>query len=490
MPARNKFHFLNFTNGIYNDSSPLIIPENALYNASNIDTTYEPGSTRKRPGYENIGSALQASKSILGLHNFRQSASTQKMLATVDDATSDDTQLFYSTGGSWTEISAAETAWANKAGMNVEMEDFIGYCFFVGYGATDGFLPVGSLTGTTFSTSTNVTSMPSAKFIKRYRDRLYIFNCDIGGTAYPYRCYFSSVPSAGSITWTVASDFIDVDFSEAGTGLATNWDRLVLFTEYGAYMYNQDEKKAVWDVGCSNHRTIRNHGQYMIWANRDGVYVSTGGKPQNVSGRMKKFILASNITTAFAEVVDEEYYLYLGSVTVNDVTFTNCAIVWNIATNTWRVEEYADTIKTFGKYYSSGQDYLYMGDSTGDVHRRGKYTDATLLTSDDGNDIDSWFQTGALHLGDPSTVKRLGKIIAYSNRAQGLMLKSRVFDTNTQAVSKFVKLIQLKDFISEMQINPRKGHFLQIEGIERSSLPYWNLYGFTVTIDIDKPLKN
>ena len=179
------------------------------------------------------------------MHHFRQSSSVEKILATVNNAAGTNLVLAYNNAGTWTDIALAN-AWDAYEDCDVEMEDFINYCFFVGYDDTDSvFLPVGSLTGTTFSTSTNVTNMPKAKYIKRYRDRLYIGNCDISGTAYPYRVYFSSVPSAGSISWTVASDFIDVDYSEAITGLGENWDRLMIFTEFSAYVYNQSEKKKV-----------------------------------------------------------------------------------------------------------------------------------------------------------------------------------------------------------------------------------------------------
>lgn len=482
-------HYLNFVEGLYSDTPPHLVPENGLYLMDNVNVIYKPGAILKRCGYSQIGATLQAGKSITGLHNFRQSASVQKMLATVDDSTSDDTQLFYSTGGAWTEITGGETAWANKAGINVEMEDFIGYCFFVGYGTTDGFLPVGSLTNTTFSTSTNVTNMPAAKYIKRYRDRLYVANC-FETSDRPYRVYYSGIPTAGSISWTVATDFIDVDYSEEITGIETNWDLLMIFTEYSAYMYNQTSKKKVWDVGCSNHRTIKNSGGYMIWANRDGVWISTGGRPENVSGRIKDFIKYVDMTDTFAEVVDEEYHLYLGSVTVNGVSYSNCTAILNIPTMTWRIHEYYDTPTIFAKFYSSGDDILWMGANDGEVHKFGKYTDSTLITSDDGNDIFSWFQTGAIMLGDPTVSKKLNKIFAYADRGLGLNLKSRVIDNNTMGVTEFKKLGEIKKYINEYAVNPNKGNFLQIEGTETGQLPYWSLFGYSVDFGADKLPKN
>lgn len=486
---------VNWSEGAYTDVSIHNVPSGigggtaGLFVQDNVVTTYKIGTLLKRCGYSQIGGTLEASNSITGLHNFRQTAAIQKMLATVNDATDDDTQLFYSTGGSWTEITTAETAWANKANINVEMEDFLGYCFIVGWGSTDGFLPPLSLTGTTTSTSTNITSMPSAKYVKRYRDRLFVANCDISATAYPFRVYYSDLPIAGAIAWTVATNFFDVDYSEAITGLGENWDRLMVFTEYSAYMVTGVSplvKKKVWDIGCSNHRTIRNSGQYMIWANRDGVWMSAGGAdPVNVSGRVKDFIDFSNMTNAFAEVVDEEYHIYLGSVTVNGVTYSNLTLILNIPSMTWRWHEYFDGFSIFGKFYSAGQDFLYMGATDGEVHQLGKYTDTTLVNTDDGQPIHSWFQTGAISFGTPAERKEIKKMFAYADKAQGLFLKARIVDANNQGVTEFKPLGELTKYINEFQVNPDKGNFIQIEGVENGSLEYWSLFGLTFDVNLD-----
>jgi hypothetical protein len=496
------FHFLNFLEGLYTDTSPILIPDGqgqtagALHAMSNINHVFRYGTLMKRPGYQKVSATLQSGKSITGLHNFRQSSSVQKMLATVDDATSDDTQLFYKTSaGAWTEIAGAETAWANKAGIKVEMEDFSGYCYIFGYGATDGFLPPQSLTGTTIGT-TNLTSVPSAKYVKRYRDRLYIANCDISGTAYPFRVYFSSVPVAGAITWDTTNDFFDVDYSEQITGIGENWDRLMIFTEYACYMYNQSEKKKVWDVGCTNHRTIKNSGAYTIFANRDGVWMTTGGRPENIAARVIDFIRTTDMTNDFAEIVDEEYHLHTGSATVNGISYSNCSIIVHIPSRTWRVNEYYDTMSIFAKYNASGHDFLYMGANDGDVHVLGKYTDASVFQTDacvsnagDGQPIHSFFQAGAWYFGDPSSVKKFNKIMAYSDKAQGLLLKARVLDRNTLSTTSFKKLGQLTDYINEFSVNPEKGNFLQVEGVEMGSNEYWSLLGITADVSVDSLLK-
>ena len=490
MPVK---HYTNWLGGVQVAATPFTLADNDLEAASNVIVSYRLGAILKALGYSQIGSTLEASKSILGAHNFRQSASTQKMLATVDDSTSDDTQLFYSTGGSWTEITAAETAWADKAGINVEMEDFIGYCFFVGHGATDGFLPVGSLTGTTFSTSTNVTDMPQGKFIKRYRDRLYVFNLYDGG-ALPYRVGISDLPVGSTVGWTeyeAGTGILNVDYSEEITGAEANWDKLMIFTEYSAYAYNQNEWKGVWNIGCSNHRTIKNSGVSMFWANRDGVFESQNGEtPNNISGRVFYFIKAVDMTNAFAEIVDEKYYLYVGSATVNGISYTNVRLEYNIPTKTWEIREFAsDTPTIFAKFYSSGDDILYMGMADGEVMQQSKYSDTTPVYTDDGNKIDSWCRTKAYHLGDPSIKSKLQKFVGYSDRALGVQVKARILDKNDNLVKGFKSITQLKKFINEKSITKLKGNFIQFQLSESGSSPYWSFYGFSLLHDDDTKLR-
>jgi len=491
--AQTPITYNNFVNGLTTDLPEINVVPPSLYAMSNVNVSYKKGAILKRCGYEKVANTLEADKAITGLFDFRQENGTEKMLATVNDSTDSDTQLFFRANGAgnWTEIAAAETAWAGKPNVNVEMESFIGYCFFVGWGSTSLFLPVASLTGTTFSTTTNVTDMPQAKYIKRYRDRLYIANCFYSATNYPYRVYFSSVPSAGAITWDPAEDFFDVDYSEEITGMEQNWDRLVLFTNYSAYFYDGIGIKKTWDIGCSNHRTIKNQGQYMIWANYDGIWVSTGGFPQNISERVVDFIRGANMDNAFATLVDEEYHLHVGNVTVNGLSYSNCVIIWNIATNSFRIHEYADNINIMARYFEDGKNFVYLGGADdGNVYRLGKYTDSTLLTSDNRKVIESFFRTGALHWDMPYNRKQIGKIIAYAEKAMGVELKWRTITSNNEVVDDWSSSMKLTKFHNISQVNPQHGFFLQLEGTEIGSNEYWEFYGFTVLLSLDTKIKN
>lgn len=486
---------LDFSGGLASSTSPFLQTKNTLTVGNGVNPSYKLGQLIKDCGYIKQGTGLESGKNVLGLFDFRQDSSTQKMLATMDDSTSDDTQLFYRTTGNWTEIAAAETAWANYAGINVEMESFINYCFFVGYGASDGYLPVGSLTGTTFSTATNVTSMPKAKYIRRYRDRLYIANC-YNAANQPYRIYFSSVPSAGAITWTVATDFIDVDFSEELTGLGTNWDRLVAFTEKSAYIYDQSQFRKAWDQG-GYHRTIQNSGPYMIFANRDGAWVSTGGQPENISGNVIDFFRNSNPANWLSATVDEEYRIFVGNVTVNGISYTNCMLTFNIPSRAWRTRELYNTPTSMEGVLRSGQKRLSFG-SSAFVYDYGKASDSTPYVSDasDGTatgsgaqPIHANFECAPLYTGDLEG--QIKKIIAFADKAVGLKLRARAIDRNKRILTPYMPLGQLTQYVNSFDVEVDKGILIQVAGSEYSMNSAFSFYGLQYEVEkFSTPTKN
>ena len=485
-----KLHITHFLQPTLLTSSPFVVGDNQLTIANGINNSYEDGVIRKDLGYAQIGTTvLAAAQPIRSLYHFRQSGSVDKLLATCNDAAGDDdTMLYYSTGGNWTAIPGAETAWNGEENMDIEMESFLGYCFFVGYNATDGFLPRGSLTGTTFSTSTNVTSMPGAKYIKRYRDRLYIANCDISGTPYPYRVYFSSIPTGSTITWTVASDFIDVDYSEQITGIEQNWDRLMIFTEFDAYMYDQAQKKKVWNVGCSGQRTIQNMGAYMIFANKDNVYLSSGGRPQAIGNPILKLIRGSSPSAWRTAVVDEEYHIYLGdSVTAGGFTYTNCLATWNKRTNMWRWRELYDSVDSMAKYTTTGDDFLTLGCADSEIMKKSKYTDTSPVFADDSHPISAHFMTKAYDFGDPSVIKKVKQVIAYTEFGNNLAIRYRIYDKNREILMPFTHIGNLDKVVNYFDnIKKLEGNMIQFEFREISDQKAFRFFGFSMEFDIAK----
>lgn len=465
-----------------------------------VVTSYKLGATLKDTGFSRESTQVRSGKTIGGAYNFIQSSSTEKMLITLNNSGDSATELWFKTDvGSWTEIAGDTTAF-NVANQIIEMEGFIGYCFFVGADSSNVFLPVASLTGTTLSTSTNVGSMPQAKYIKRYRDRLYLANCKISSTSYPFRVYYSDVPSGGTLTWTPATNFFDVDFSDYITGIVSNWDKLIVFTKFKTYFYDQSSSKQAFDIGCSAHRTIITHGAYTGWINTDGAWLCTGGQPQNISGDVIDFFYNATPANMFSALVDEEWWIYIGTVTVNGIGYSNCCLVYNFKTDTWRTRELNNTqsgtnyaMKIFARYDSPTRNRrLFMGDANGNLWNKAKYTDSTLISEDGyttsagtGNDIAINFELAPLAFGQASLVKEAAELNFFSDRGQGLNIRVRVLDRNGRALTKYKAVGQLSDFITAIQVPMMNGNLLQIAGSESSKLPYFSFFGFEMVLNSD-----
>ena len=495
--------YLQFTKGANTNISPLLHPADAPVVLNGCTNSWKIGAITKDTGYYSVMTTDTGNPSVLGMYHFIQDANRtspiEKFFATSNDSTAANTVLRYRANGSGTgsNITVGST-WNGFTNQNVEMQGFIGYCFIVGCNNANTYLPVASVTGTTFSTSANVTGMPQAKYITRYRDRLYVANVYYGSTQYPFRIVASSPVTAGAITWSTAGSpdsstggFLDVDFSYEITGITSNWDRLMVFTDQSAYYYDQSAFKQIWNTGCSNQRTLKNKGQYMIWANTDGVWLSTGGYPQNISGEVRDFISNSTPSSYFAEIVDEIYYLYVGNVTVNGISYSNLMLQFDMAKSLWSWREFYNNMTCFGRYFnSSKKNRLYMGDTTGTVWDKSKYSDATIANGDaqatlgtGGQPIGSNFELAPMAIDNYELTKIVRDIYVFADRAQGLNLKARVLNRNSRILTPYKPIGQLTQYINTFQVNVDNGLLLQIGGSDYSTHPYWSFYGYALEVD-------
>jgi len=486
-----KLHYRDFMGLPTTEVSHFLVDDNQLVVCCGVNPSYKKGRLLKDTGYSKIGSVIESGKSFTGLHDFRQSPTVKRMLATINNSGNTALQLFSSSGGAWTEITQAETDWLGYEDARVEMEDFIGHCFFVGYDAIDDvFLPNRTLTGSTFAT-TNTTSMPGAKLVKRYRNRLYLGNC-YNAAAQTYRVYFSSVPSAGTITWDTSLNFFDVDFSEQITGLESVWDRLFVFTEFSTYMYNQDENKKAWDVGCINNRTIQSYGTRLVFADASNIWYSeNGANPQPMGNSILELLRngLANSASWSASIIDREYSIYLGNTSANGTSYANCLATFSFETGQWRWRELANAVAVVAKYTNStGISFLWLGSTAGVVYQKSKYTDSVPVWGDDGVAVSAVWRTKAYDMGDPSIQKQVVGIMAYAETGQNMKLRYRVYDSNQEVVMPFTDAGAMQNIVQFFPANV-KGHFIQFEGREFSKLKGFSFDGFTIQVEKDTDMR-
>lgn len=457
--------------------------DNQLVLCNGVVPSYQLGELRKDLGYVAISSAIHATQGITGLYDFRQSATVQKILATSNEYDGTGTQLWYSTGAGFTNISNG--SWASVQNQRIEAETFIGYKFFVGYSATDdAFLPPATLRNVSIG-STNIVDMPKAKYIKRFMDRMYVANLeDINNVRQPFRVQWSDVPVAGALTWP-ALNFLDVDFSEEVTGLGSAFNRLVIFTETNAFTYDGTSLVDNKWPGCASHRTIQAADSYLFYANKDNVWASTGGRPQAIGNDILQLVRNSNPLLWQSCVVDNEYSLYLGTTRANDIDYLNCLATFNVQTGMWRWRELAHPMGALVAVVRTGIDTIAMGNAAvGYVYRKSKYTDAVKYYSDNGKPILAWFRTKAYDFGDPAVWKKVSSVYAYCEDAAGLELRFRVMDKNQESLMPFKPIGVLKQIVNRFDVS-LSGYFIQFEGKEYSTRQYFKFHGLTALQERD-----
>jgi hypothetical protein len=256
---------------------------------------------------------------------------------------------------------------------------------------------------------------------------------------------------------------------------------MILFTESNAYMYDQSTFKKVWATGCSSWRTIVNSGPYMFFSNADGQWMTSGGTPQNIAGPMIDFFRNGNPRDFFSACVDEEIHTYVGTVTVQGVTYTNCALIFNLQTQTYRTREYANPITSFARKNESGVNKLYMGGATY-VWEKGKHSDSTLVSSDDGSNIAAYIEFAPMYIGNLTYLKESSEITAFCDRAQGVKMKYRVLDRNSRILTPYMPLGELTKYVNNFKIDIDKGVLIQLCLSEYSTNPYFSFYGYELDL--------
>lgn len=172
---------------------------------------------------------------IRGIGTFNKSDGTEKIFAAINN----DLQL--SSGASWIPQNLALTA-----NQEVYFATLLDYLFEVNYAD-----PNHSYDGTNWSTTTNLTDSPQARFIRRLGTRLYLYDVQFGTYSFPSRVYYSDLPKNNTITWDL----------EWGTDLAQSSSSKVI-TSAGSAFITRGIK--VGDPVFITSGT--NQGQYTVYS--------------------------------------------------------------------------------------------------------------------------------------------------------------------------------------------------------------------------------
>lgn len=377
----------------------------------NLDTI---GALTKDTGYSQRGDNIANATEILGLTPFYYGANREQ-LAAVDLSTGNaDIYKYLPSSNSW---SAAGLSLAS--GEKVEFANFLDGLFMVNYSDDTRFYD-----GSTWSTSTNVSSAPKARYVISYRNRLYLLNLDVSGTSHSSRVAYSSLPDDSyNITWDMSSggQYFDVSPKDGDviTGVGKNFGRLLIFKENSLYRYDTNTLyQFPGAVGTNSHRSIKNVLEWTIYFHKTGIYGIRYNDVFRLSRPVQEFIdgvSAVNLDRIAAYVDGDHYIIFLGDIYNSNTGLgvSNCFLDLDVAKMVWREGNFNKTPRVFANYRydrtsvtydsstvsydesdvfytgeASAKDMIFFGDNAGKV-----YMFDNTITTQDGDNISAFFET-------------------------------------------------------------------------------------------------
>lgn len=402
---------LNHSGGMNRKAAPLIIKDEECELLVNFHLD-KVGALTKRNGYSRFASQPDADKTCYGLGQFNDmSGGTVEQLFVQQNAADTQNVIYYNNNGTWTAAKSDDTA-----GAKTRFISFIDYVFRVNGEDVVASSANGSSWGTT-----NAPGTITPKYGAVFQDRVYFAN---GNSSNRSRFWFSSLPSSGSITWSIGNDWVDVnpDDGDQITALENNGNRLLIFKNRALYRwtFGQVEADRLIGVGTSSAESVKTNLDVGItfFANPNGVYAYSGGRPRLLSRKINDIIQAvTDWEEVYAEVDDDHYYLSVGDITLEGRTYSNTVLVYHISLDAWSMYTMATPVRFMARLIESGVvEYIYFGSNTGRTY---KFLDGS---NDDGSDIPAYYRSKEYMMGYPQAVDVTGVDVFASSRGRAQVL--------------------------------------------------------------------
>lgn len=367
--------YLDLSGGANVAASPLFMKDSEceIIQNYNLDTV---GCLKKRPGIMYLIGQIVDNMSILNMFFFKNSNGTDytNVLLAINAAGGATSVIKKISSNVWSNSKTGDTALAIPV-----FATFLDYVF-----RTNGSDAMGSSADLSSWGTTNCLATLIPKFCAIFGDRAYALN-DNSATKYPSRIYWSSLPSGSplAITWNAATQYADInpdDNDEITWGEPYGKVMLIFKTEsVYRWIFGQTESDRVPGTqGTPQGLTVKQTQGMVFWTNKYGVWVLTNpyGTPRLISQKVQGFIdQIPTLSSMRAEVDNDHYKLYIGTVTVKGTTYTNCALVYTISKRTWHWETYPFPITAMARMKRATlgtteiYDDIYLGDNDGFIYR-------------------------------------------------------------------------------------------------------------------------
>jgi hypothetical protein len=418
---QNPVYLRDTSEGIIQKIDSSLLPSNSVYMGVNMLFDSYIGRATLRAGITKLGDDLTGS--CKGLYQFILSSGTKKLLSVFDENI----------------YSLETTTWTNRTAMTGDVR-FVTYLDTVA--AINGTTCKSSANGTTWVTTggnLDVGNMPNGQYILEWKDKVYV----AGVNSNLDRLYFSSLPIDGAISWTDdTAGYIDIEPEEGAgpiVGLAKVPGYLLMFKNRSIKRWNGQSTfpESLINIGTTSQEAIVSGRESVFFWNERGVYETTGGYPRKISRRIQDIIDAVSSSYDVSGWSDKDnIYFSIGDITIDDVDYDNCVIVYNIDTQSWTTFSFPKNFVRLAEYVDD-KDELIAGDATGNVW--------TLFdgTTDDGEDINWMLQYQEQEIDHRSRYKELSKFVVFTEKVNNATLYIRSEDKDFEAMGKINNKVEV-----------------------------------------------
>jgi len=408
----------DLSNGIVQKVDNLLAPKNSLSFSLNLVYHKILGRAVVREGTSLIGAQIANNYSILGLHQFCLSSGTKHFLAIVNGAS--NSALYRLITGTWTSESVSLT-------KDVKHR-FLTYLDTVMI--LDGTNKRSSADGDTWvSTGGNldIENCPAGKFAIEWHDKVFV----AGVSGNLDRLYYSSIPTAGVISWTSGNGYLDIEPYEgqgAITGLGKVPGYVLIFKERALKRWNGNSTfpDDLCTLGTPSHESIVNGKRTCFFFSSSyreaiGFYETNGEETRKISRPIQKIIeaISSSNYTSVAGFSDGEIAMWsVGDLTYDGITYSNVVVLYHIETQTWAVLSFPTEFKIFVSYIDSTTLKIAAGNDDGEVIEVFTGTKDNI-TGSSNIPIQYAAHYNPMELGSRGRLKEISKIVPYTENGLG-----------------------------------------------------------------------
>lgn len=363
----------------------------------------------------------------------------------------------------------------------------------IGHGVLENVLIIGNGVDATRHTTngtsfTNTTLAPIANQFEQYQQRIYAV-----GTA--NTLFYSTTGDATNWSAVAPSDSSSIQIPGEGAIIdAIKIADKLQIHKAGRNIFRWDGyllEDLATKAGMSSFQSFSKIEDYGIWLTRDGIYGSSGDRPELISNAVQPWIYndfgggINGHLFDFAPAASHRFDYYLGAGDITDdvthETIHNAVLKYNYQKNMWFIYSLADNPTAFGEYQdNAGVKHLLFGDNGGQVYIFGEGA-----TDDDGAPIEAITEmvvTG----NDISNFKVWKEYSLFFNPGSKAKVQIGMSDTFRR------DSIRLKE-IGDTSIGALSVRFpvgsrsklLYVKVYENSKGPAWIWYGHAVDFDVD-----